>query len=303
MKLIKTLAVALFMAVLGSFFLGQSGTSAFNRDKDTLKRRYAAWKFLRKSVKERAESFNGEACVVIKDLDTGWEISNNKFTSVPAASIIKIPVMCCAMEAVDDGEISLDDTIVLKSSHIVSGSGKLKLESPGKHIEISRLLRLMITESDNTATNMIINLFGFDRLNEYFKKRGLRNTNIARLMMDMKSRDRGVENYTTAQDMAVILEDIYCGKIRSKGVSDACLELLKQQKMKDRIPKKLPEGTVVAHKTGLERGVCHDVGIVYTPNGNFLISVLTRHRNPKARLSKKFIADVAKLAYEYYESF
>ena len=79
--------------------------------------------------------------------------------------------------------------------------------------------------------------------------------------------------------------------------------LLGQQKVNDRIPRNLPkEGIAIAHKTGLERHVCHDVGIVYTPKGNFLICVLVKHENKLAKPAKKFISDIALLTYNYYQS-
>jgi len=130
---------------------------------------------------------------------------------------------------------------------------------------------------------------------------GLKNTNIARKMMDFKERREGEENYTTARDMAYLLEELYYKKFLNKDVSEKCLGLLGQQKINDRIPRKLPRGTLVVHKTGLERNVCHDAGIVFTNKGNFLICVLARHDNRFAKPTKKFIADVTLLTYNYYQ--
>jgi beta-lactamase class A len=160
----------------------------------------------------------------------------------------------------------------------------------------------MITQSDNAAANILINFLGFDTLNLYFKKMGLNHTNIARKMLDFEERKEGVENYTTAQDMSYLLEELYFGRFLNKNISDKCLELLGQQKINDRIPRKLPRGTYVVHKTGLERHVCHDVGIVFTNRGNFIICVLARHENRFARHAKKFIADVTLLTYNYYKN-
>jgi beta-lactamase class A len=109
-----------------------------------------------------------------------------------------------------------------------------------------------------------------------------------------------VENFTTAAEISSILEKFYRKEFINSGVSGKCLILLKHQKIGDRIPAKLPQGAVVAHKTGLERGVCHDAGIVFTENGDFLICVLTSHANRTARPAKKFIAEVAFLTYNYY---
>ena len=121
-------------------------------------------------------------------------------------------------------------------------------------------------------------------------------------MMDFKERRMGEENYTTAQDMAYLLEELYYKKFLNKDVSEKCLGLLGQQKINDRIPKKLPRGTFVVHKTGLERHVCHDVGIVFTNKGNFLICVLAKHEDRFAGATKKFISEVTLLVYNYYKN-
>ena len=84
-----------------------------------------------------------------------------------------------------------------------------------------------------------------------------------------------------------------------KNISKNCLELLSEQKINDRIPKKLPSDITVAHKTGLENGVCHDVGIVYTSKGNFLICVLTKHEYPTSRPTKRLISRLSLLTYNY----
>jgi beta-lactamase class A len=120
-------------------------------------------------------------------------------------------------------------------------------------------------------------------------------------MMDFKERREGEENYTTAGDMAYLLEELYYRKFLNKEVSEKCLKLLGEQKINDRIPRKLPRGTYVVHKTGLEKHVCHDVGIVFTNKGNFLICVLAKHEDRFARHTKKFISDVTLLTYNYYK--
>ena len=158
----------------------------------------------------------------------------------------------------------------------------------------------MIAESDNTAANMLTEKLGMDYINSSFKKIGLENTNLSRAMMDFDSRSAGIENYTTAGDMAFLMEKICSGRLIDKEVSRRCLTILAMQKVNDRIPKRLPLGTVVAHKTGLENGICHDVGIAYTPRGNFIICVLTGHNYKTARPSKKLIADISFAVYDSY---
>jgi beta-lactamase class A len=189
--------------------------------------------------------------------------------------------------------------MTLKRSDKTSGSGLLRRNRSGTVLTVERLVELMIAHSDNTATNMLIDRLGFDYLNDAFRLMGLATTNLARKMMDFSLRDKGVENYTTAREMADILERMYRRDCFSAEVSGMCLGYLKAQKVNDRIPRLLPRNTVVAHKTGLERSVCHDAGIVFTERGDFLISVFTRTWHGK-NYAKRLISGVAALAYKVY---
>ena len=261
--------------------------------------RRIAWADLKKALSDEIVSFEGEAGIVIKDLDRDWQFSWNEDRLIPSASLAKIPIMTACFYAAEEKEIGLQDRVKLKSSHKVSGSGVLKSKPSGSVYTIEELIEFMVNFSDNTATNILIDLLGFGYLNTRFTEMELDNTNLARKMMYFKQRKKGIENYTTARDMACILERMYRGQICSSFVSEKCLELLKNQKYNDRIPRKLPEGTLVAHKTGLERGVCHDVGIVFTGEGDYSICVLTRHKNNSSAKSKVFISRLSSLVYEY----
>lgn len=270
---------------------------------EDIAKRKAAWAGLKKNVEHELKGLNGAAGVVIKDLDKNWEINTNKDLRIASASMVKIPIMLSYYYAAHEGKLGLQDTIEIRNSEKAPGSGTLKFEMPGKAFTIEDLIRRMVTESDNTAANMLINRLGFDELNRYFKKLGLKHTNLSRKMMDFKERRVGVENYTTAGEMAYLLEQLYRGRFINADTSRKCIEILAQQKVNDRIPKKLPGEVIVAHKTGLENFLCHDAGIAYTDKGNFLICVLTKHRNKTAQEAKSVIADISLLTYSYYGDF
>ncbi|MFA6320316.1 MAG: serine hydrolase [Candidatus Omnitrophota bacterium] len=289
------------VAVFAGIFLGYHVWKSEMEKARLLELRRASWNKLAKAVDRVNKGYKGEVAVIVKDLDTGWQIEENKDMPIPSASLVKIPIMMAYFAAAEEGRIKLDDTMELKQSDKTDGSGKLKNSPAGTVCKIEDLIRLMITESDNTAANMLINKMGMDVLEGYFAKFGLRHTNLSRKMMDFKHRKNGVENYTTAQDMANALEKLYRGKFINRDVSQKCLDILADQKVNDRIPRKLPKGVVVSHKTGLENSVCHDVGIVYTDKGDFLICALAKHKHGTARPTKKFIASLSLLTYNYYE--
>ena len=267
-----------------------------------LNRRKSGWLRLKNTLENKVRYFKGTVGLVVEDLDTGWEIAYNGNTLIPSASLVKVPIMLSCFYAAQDGKINLKDTITLKSSDKVSGSKVLGNYSTGSVFTVEELFNPMITQSDNAAANILIDYVGFDTLNTYFSKIGLKNTNIARKMMDFAERREGEENFTTAEDMAYLLEELYYRRFLNKDVSEKCLEILGQQKINDRIPRKLPRGTFVLHKTGLERHVCHDVGIVFTNRGNFLICVLAKHEDKFAKATKKFISEVTLLVFNYYQN-
>ena len=268
---------------------------------ERLEKRRAAWLDLKGLLEKEISNFNGQSAIIIKDLNTGWQYSYNKEAMFPSASLVKIPIMAACFYAADKGKISLQDKLTLESSSKAPGSGILKNLPAGRNFSVEKLIELMITKSDNTATNMLTDFLGMDYINAFFKSEGLLKTNLSRSMMDFRYRKKGVENYTTAADIACILEKIYQRRFINKRVSEKCLSLLLRQKVNDRIPKKLPEETIVAHKTGLERHVCHDAGIVFTPLGHVLICVLTKSKN-KAKKAKEFISNIALHIYSNYQT-
>lgn len=293
-----------FVAVCVIGYVSFSKLYAYNEQKKQLEKQLevkkANWAVLENKIKEETDKFGQETGLIIKDLSTGWTIAVNKDKLFPSASMVKIPIMATIFSLCAEKGLDLEQRLVLANKCKVLGSGIIKDYAAGTEFNIDYLIEVMITESDNTAANMLIDHFGLEPLNNYFKKLGLSNTNIVRKMMDFKSRKEGIENFTSVSDVAYLLEEIYNNKLINKDFSQKCLEILKKQKAKDRIPAKLPSSTVVAHKTGLERGVCHDAGIVFTSNGDFLICVLTRHNYKFAAPAKKFISQVAVDTYNYY---
>jgi beta-lactamase class A len=302
---IIVLMVLLAASLFGAFFLYNAyiGYQRFKNQHNALEYKKELWQGLKKGLEREIRNFKGDVSIVIKDFNTDWEIDFNKQELVPSASLIKIPIMLSCFYAESEGRVCLTDKATLRRCDKVAGSKVLGTKPAGSVFTIEELLNPMITLSDNASANVLIDFLGFDTLNAYFRKMGLRNTNLARKMMDFKERSEGEENYTTAEDMAYLLEKLYRGDFLNKDVSHRCLTLLGQQKINDRIPRKLPKNeTFIAHKTGLERHVCHDVGIVFTQKGDFMICVLVKHDERLAKNAKRLIANVALATYRYYQS-
>lgn len=297
------LVASLVFSVLAYLFYGSHRAWQQAQEKrNLLEKRRLVWLELKDTLENQALGFRGDAGIIIEDLNTGWQFSLNQDKLFPSASLVKIPIMAACFQAVYEGRLILRETMVLRVSNKTPGSGILKNIASGTAISVEKLIEVMITQSDNTAANMLIERLGFDYLNDYFRKSGLRYTNISRKMMDFQDRKRGVENYTSASDIAYLLEKFYHRQFLSRTVSEKCLSMLLRQKVNDRIPKKLPDDWPVAHKTGLERNVCHDAGIVFTQQGDFLVCVLTKSR-AGTRQVKEFISNLSLVIFKTYQQF
>lgn len=248
-----------------------------------------------------AKNFSGDFSFVIKDLDNPHlKFLYNEDEQFAAASLIKVPILAVTFKAIQERKFSLSTILIVKKKDIVGGSGVIKTMNLPVRISVRELLENMIAQSDNTATNKIIELLGFEYINEGFGELGLKNTVLKRKMMDFSKRKEGVENYTTAYDIALTMEKISRQELINKSFSKLAVVFLKRQKVNDRLPRYLPEGVVIAHKTGLERGVVHDAGIVFTPQGNYVICILTK-KVKNYNEAKKFIAKLSLLTYNLYQ--
>lgn len=255
---------------------------------------------LMQELQLQADNFRGTSGIMVKDLHTKQQVCINSESLFPSASLVKIPIMAVVYEAEKEGKLKLTDEIKLQHRHKSPGSGKLYRTRNGKKFSIKNLVERMVEESDNTATNMLVELLGFGYINQKFVEFGLKETDMKRGIMDLKWRDAGIENYTTPQEMAFILEKIYNKELVSEQASIEMLEILKKQKHNDRIPRLLPNDIEIAHKTGTLRGTISDVGIVFTSEGDFIICVLTDDIRSN-RMAKKFIGKIADWTYQFYK--
>jgi beta-lactamase class A len=258
------------------------------------------WQAMVQGLEKAARAYNGRVGIYIKDLETGKTWNYGADAIFPSASLIKLPIMAAVFEKMKLGAITLDTQIKLTRRERVGGSGSLKWVREGTSLSVMEIIYKMITESDNTATKMLIDHVGMPYLAGAFKELGLEHTNITPEGMSLSSGRVPRENYTTAREMASLLERIYAGELVSKESSEFMLDVLKHTKSRSRLRKGLPLGWEIGHKTGLLRKSCHDVGIVFSPRGDYVIAVLTSQA-PNYTTAKNFISKVAKLTYKYYK--
>jgi beta-lactamase class A len=254
---------------------------------------------LEKLVKKDLEGFPGQPSVIFYDFESDGKISLNSNIVMEAASLIKIPVMLEVYRQISEGNLRADKELVLQDSYKTGGAGILKDEKAGTHWTVEKLTELMITGSDNTATDMLIDLVGMERVEQTAKQIGLTQTTLKRKIFDFDQIYKGLDNLTTAEDMLIIYRELYEGDAFREKHRGMMLNILKGQKNKKIIPKHLPEDVQVAHKTGGLLGIVHDAGIVYPVSRKPYVLILMSDNVINTEKAEEHFAGLSKKIYDF----
>ncbi|HEY9863033.1 MAG TPA: serine hydrolase [Candidatus Obscuribacterales bacterium] len=236
--------------------------------------------------------------VFLVDLDTGKYVDVQGQEGLPAASTIKVPILVSFFQAVDEGRIRLDEVLTMEEKHIAKGSGDLQDKPVGSKFTALETADLMITNSDNTATNMLIErLGGIEFLNQQFASWQLKQTQMQNILPDLEG-----TNKTSAKDLVTLMADINQGKLVSLKSRDFMLRIMQQTRNRSLLPRGLGEGAFIAHKTGNIDSVSGDVGLIDMPNGKrYLVGVLVQREadDPQAN---ELIRQISATTYQYFDS-
>lgn len=236
--------------------------------------------------------------VFLVDLDTGNYVDIQGQEAVPAASTIKLPILVSFFQAVDEGRIRLDEVLTMEEKHVAKGSGELQDKPVGSKFTALETADLMITNSDNTATNMLIDrLGGIESLNQQFASWQLKQTQMQNILPDLEG-----TNKTSARDLVNLMADINQGKLVSLKSRDFMLRIMQQTRNRSLLPRGLGDGAFIAHKTGNIDSVSGDVGLIDMPNGKrYLVGVLVQREadDPQAN---ELIRKISSTIYQYFDT-
>ncbi|HTE45493.1 MAG TPA: serine hydrolase [Gemmatimonadaceae bacterium] len=248
--------------------------------------------------------------VAFRDLNTGDSLYLNADDSFHAASTMKVPVMIELFRRFDAGSLRRDQGVPLANQFksIVDGSpyslnagddsDSLAYTMVGTRVTVRELIDRMITRSSNLATNALIELAGADKANATAHTLGARNIQVLRGVEDSKAFQKGLNNTTTARDLAVLLEAIETGRAASRASCDEMRDVLLHQEFNAEIPAGLPPGMKVAHKTGWITGVLHDAAVVYPPGRKPYVLVVLTRAIPDEKVARELIVDISRLVYQ-----
>lgn len=265
-------------------------------------------KQLRAKLQEAVSGFNGNIGIYVKNLRTGKTVSINADTIFPTASIVKVPILLGIMDKIQRGELQYDSSLTYKDSLLYEGSDILGSFKSGEKILLKKVIMLMLTTSDNTASLWLQSLAGKGtRINEILDSLGLKSTRV-------NSRTPGRENnrtqygwgQTTPAEMGAIFEKIYRNEIFSAAACERMMRCLGRNYWdEDEAISQIPPTIEVFSKNGCVNASRSEVLLVNAPHNPYIFCIFTKnnkdiswtHENEAWAMARK----VSKLLWEYFE--
>jgi beta-lactamase class A len=253
---------------------------------------------LNEKISRLLEGKPGDISVLIQDLSSASPVcaisDTRRFVS---ASVIKTPIMLSLFDEVSKGYLSLTDDI--KVCTVLSDS--LTFQRPRK-ASILELVTWMIIDSDNTSTNTLINLLGFNQINLFIQNSlSLKDTSLSRLMLDFEAIKLGKNNYTTNQDVFTIFKKLFDRSILTPALCDIAIGILRKQRDTKKLPRLIWEdGVSFAHKTGGLDYLCHDAGIITFQGQNIYVGVFEENCEQTDGYPE-LIGEIGRLAYDFFK--
>ena len=255
------------------------------------------WSNLESTLDNIINQFEGVAGLSIRCLNNNKTISINGDDIFPTASSIKIHILTQLFTLEDKGTIDLAKRVRFTQDMYGAGSGVIHFLENEPEFTILDIAILMMLVSDNTATNMCIDLAGMQETNNLIKDLGLSKTKLGRKMMDPDAINRGEENISTPNKLTKMMDLLYQKKPSPK-VANNVLNIMSKPKSAY-LNKAIGPNTKIANKPGGMDKVRCDVGIVYLPNNPYAISIMSNYGITDSLSQESFVIELAKTAHKF----
>ncbi len=227
-------------------------------------------------LRETLDAFPAKSALYWVDLATGKPLAAiRENTQVVSASTIKLPTLCCALQGVLDGDYSLQQFVPILEDGYCDDTSVFEPEYRRDGASLWEMLYWMIVSSDNTATNAVLSLLGFDRINAYCAALGLAQTSVSRRMLDFDAVKAGRNNFTSPTDQYRLYKFLYDGAILTPELRKVAFDFLSRVRHMDGLQRYLPDAVPVLHKPGGLDHLNHDAGIFLVEGKPYYLGIFT----------------------------
>lgn len=275
------------------------GFSSFSQKED---------KRLKSMLEKSITGFKGDIGVYVKNLRTGSFVAINADTVFPTASIVKVPILLGVMDKIGRGEMQYDSTHIYKDSLLYEGEDILGSFKDGERIALKKIMMLMLTTSDNTASLWLQKLAGTGiRINQLLDSLGFQNTRV-------NSRTPGREEnrkiygwgQTSPREMARIFEGIYQDKFFTPAACDRMMRCLSRNYWDENEGiSMIPPYIAVFSKNGCVDASRNEAMIVNAPNNPYVFCIFTKNNMDKSWTYSNeawgLTRNISSLLWEYFE--
>ncbi|MDO6392114.1 serine hydrolase [Pontibacter sp. BT731] len=237
--------------------------------------------------------------MVAVDLSNGDTFAFNQNEIFPQASAIKIPILMEVYSQAYKKKIALKDMQPIDPAAVVGGTGVIKdLQGPVS-LSIQNLAVLMITLSDNTATNILIDLVGMSEVNKSLQALGLQQTRLQRKMINAAASGRGEENIATPAEAARIMQMLYKGEFLNKATSADIVSILKKtDRRTSRLAPGIPSEVPIAFKPGSLNGVSTEWAIILLPERPYAVAIMESYKIDGQ--APQVMEEISETLYQYF---
>ncbi len=238
--------------------------------------------------------------VYLENLNTGEILQMDGDRQFSSAGVVKPVILAAVFKHADEGLLSMELEIEVDENRWdIAARGPLSALRPPLHLSVYNLGFLMSVSDDDLAANCLLDRLDKKNLDDLLQHWRLRDTVLRRPFSEKVIRDTAQDNLTTPSDMGRFLAAVYRGELCSEKYCGQMLQMLKKQRLGQLIYKELPDHVEVAHKTGFEKMSVHDAGIVFTDNGDYVISIFSTNVFDHER-GLRMLSRVNNCVFEYW---
>ncbi|WP_313215868.1 class A beta-lactamase, subclass A2 [Soonwooa sp.] len=268
---------------------------------------------LRSSIQEIVKNKKANIGVAVWHLEKKDTLSVNGHRHVPMQSVFKLPIGLAILDLVDKGKFKIDQKIKFTKEELLPNThSPLRDTYPnGGELALLEMIKYTVANSDNNGCDILLNkIGGVDVVQKYMNRIGIKDFQIATNEQEMHAvTELQYQNYWNANSANDLLEKLYTKPILKEASKKEMIKILEETNTGvKRLKGELPQGTLVAHKTGTsytdatgKTAATNDVGVITLPNKeHVIVSVFVSDSYEKEATNEKIIADIAKASFDYY---